>query len=33
MPAMALRAAEWEQQMQANGDAVSNLLAFARSLR
>jgi uncharacterized repeat protein (TIGR03837 family) len=33
LPAMTQRAREWEAQMLANGDLVSNLLDFARSLR
>jgi uncharacterized repeat protein (TIGR03837 family) len=33
LPAITRRAHEWEAQMLANGDLVSNLLAFARSLR
>jgi uncharacterized repeat protein (TIGR03837 family) len=33
LPTMTRRAREWETQMLANGDLVSNLLDFARSLR
>jgi uncharacterized repeat protein (TIGR03837 family) len=33
LPAMTRRAREWEAQMLANGDLVSNLLNFVRSLR
>jgi len=33
LPAMTRRAHEWEAQMLVNGDLVSNLLNFARSLR
>ena len=33
LPTMTHRAREWEAQMLANGDLVSNLLDFARSLR
>ncbi len=33
LPALAARAAEWEQQMLAHGDLASNLLRFACSLR
>jgi uncharacterized repeat protein (TIGR03837 family) len=33
LPAVARRAHEWEAQMLANGDLVSNLLDFARSLQ
>jgi hypothetical protein len=33
LPAITRRAAEWQAQMLANGDLVSNLLNFARSLR
>jgi uncharacterized repeat protein (TIGR03837 family) len=33
LSAIARRAAEWEARMLANGDLVSNLLHFARSLR
>jgi uncharacterized repeat protein (TIGR03837 family) len=33
LPAMTRRSQEWEAQMLANGDLVSNLLDFARSLR
>jgi uncharacterized repeat protein (TIGR03837 family) len=33
LPTMSRRAREWETQMLANGDLVSNLLDFARSLR
>lgn len=33
LPTMTRRAREWETQMLANGDLVSNLLAFVRSLR
>jgi uncharacterized repeat protein (TIGR03837 family) len=33
LPTMTRRAQEWEAQMLANGDLVSNLLDFARSLR
>ena len=33
LPTMTRRAREWETQMLANGDLVSNLLSFVRSLR
>ncbi len=33
LPTISRRAREWEAQMSANGDLVSNLLDFARSLR
>ncbi|WP_019141483.1 elongation factor P maturation arginine rhamnosyltransferase EarP [Noviherbaspirillum massiliense] len=33
MPAIARRAAEWQQQILANGDLASNLLKFAGSIR
>jgi uncharacterized repeat protein (TIGR03837 family) len=33
LPTMTRRAREWETQMLANGDLVSNLLNFVRSLR
>jgi hypothetical protein len=33
LPTMTRRAHEWEAQMLVNGDLVSNLLNFARSLR
>jgi uncharacterized repeat protein (TIGR03837 family) len=33
LPALAGRAADWQQQMLENGDLASNLLTFARSLR
>jgi hypothetical protein len=33
LPTITRRAHEWEAQMLVNGDLVSNLLDFARSLR
>lgn len=33
MPKMARKSPDWQRQMQENGDLVSNLLKFARSLR
>ncbi|HXA47528.1 MAG TPA: elongation factor P maturation arginine rhamnosyltransferase EarP, partial [Burkholderiaceae bacterium] len=33
MPKMAARAADWQQQMQGNGDLASNLLKFTESIR